>query len=54
MRTAGLSLVGEYVDTRPGQLKQVSVGNSTAVWGVNSADKIFRWDGQAWDQFRDR
>ncbi|MEZ4885770.1 MAG: AbfB domain-containing protein [Chitinophagales bacterium] len=30
-----------------GKLKQISVGSNKHIWGVNSADKIYRWgDGQ--------
>ncbi len=31
-----------------GELKHVSVGSSSLVWGVNSSDQIFRRDGNAW------
>lgn len=31
-----------------GQLKEISVGSSNHVWGVNDKDQIFRWDGHGW------
>lgn len=34
----------------PGWLKHVSVAGDGAVWGVNSADDIFRWNGSGWVQ----
>ncbi|HLT84290.1 MAG TPA: tectonin domain-containing protein [Phototrophicaceae bacterium] len=33
-----------------GALKQVSVGSASQVWGVNAADKIYRWNGSSWTQ----
>ena len=34
----------------PGKLKQISVGSSSVVWGVNRDDKIYRWTGATWQQ----
>ena len=33
-----------------GALKHVSVAADGTVWGVNAADKIYRWTGSAWEQ----
>ncbi|UCG72324.1 MAG: hypothetical protein JSV45_13930 [Chromatiales bacterium] len=32
----------------PGVLKQLDVAEDGAIWGVTTADKIFRWDGRKW------
>jgi Tectonin domain/Astacin (Peptidase family M12A) len=37
-------------DQVPGSLKQISVGNASSVWGVNSDDEIYRRDGNSWTQ----
>ncbi len=31
-----------------GGLKQISVGGASHIWGVNSGDAIFRWNGSGW------
>ncbi|WP_077490701.1 tectonin domain-containing protein [Sinomonas mesophila] len=33
-----------------GALKHVSAGADGTVWGVNAADRIYRWTGSAWQQ----
>ena len=38
----------------PGQLKHVSVGSDGDVWGVNSEDFIFRWNGNSWNNVNGR
>jgi len=35
---------------KPGALKWVSVGQDGTVWGVNSSDNIYRWNGTTWQQ----
>jgi hypothetical protein len=33
-----------------GTLKQISVGNSKIIWGVNAKDQVFTWTGDGWRQ----
>ena len=33
-----------------GALKQISVGNSKNIWGVNAKNQIFTWTGNGWRQ----
>lgn len=33
---------------KPGALKQVSVGDQNNIWGINSDDQIYRWNGSDW------
>lgn len=33
-----------------GLLKQVSIGDDESVWGVNTNDNIYRWNGRSWDK----
>ena len=33
-----------------GTLKQISVGNSKIIWGVNAKNQIFTWTGDGWRQ----
>jgi hypothetical protein len=37
-------------DTIAGALKYISAASDGTVWGVNSLDNIFRWNGNGWDQ----
>jgi virginiamycin B lyase len=34
----------------PGTLTQISVGNSTTIWGVNSSNSIYDYNGATWTQ----
>lgn len=34
----------------PGSLAQVSVGNKNNIWGVDTKDGIFKFDGRKWQQ----
>lgn len=41
---------GREKQQHPGELKQISVGDSNHVWGIDTRQKVVRWTGEAWQQ----
>lgn len=38
----------ESFELFPGELAQVAVGSSRQIWGVDTAGRVVRWDGESW------
>jgi virginiamycin B lyase len=46
-KAQGRDIVEQWTQI-PGQLKQISVGNASRVWGVNDGNYIYYWSGSSW------
>ena len=42
-----------FTPVAKGTLKQISVGNSKIIWGVNAKNQVFTWAGDGWRQVKE-